>query len=226
MHHASPVLYKHIHAIHHEYRAPFCWVTQHEHVLELLVVSIWSVLVPMGLGCHPLTTWLFLLGAIQVSVEAHSGYTAGLFAPLEMLLPFGLWGGSVHHDNHHKAPRRNFQPFFTYLDRAFGTIWDEAKDAAAVPAMHRLEPEPIKAAEHEPTKAAVILTVGGRGGAAEQRATQPSEGCQPVRLGLPEASKAVSVTPPRTGRHSPNPRRARSPAAGAMKKRARSAKAV
>ena len=122
-HHASPVLYKHVHSIHHEYNAPFCWVTQHEHVLELLVVSIWSVLVPMGLGCHPLTEWLFLFGAIQASVEAHSGYTLGPLALLQRIIPSGLWGGSVHHDNHHRQPRSNFQPFFTYLDRGFGTLF-------------------------------------------------------------------------------------------------------
>ena len=34
LHHVSPLLYKHIHSVHHEYRAPFCWVTQHEHVLK------------------------------------------------------------------------------------------------------------------------------------------------------------------------------------------------
>ena len=136
-HHASPVLYRHIHAIHHEYRAPFCWVTQHEHALELLVVSVWSVLVPMGLGCHPLTEWLFLLGAIQVSVEAHSGYSVGLFAPLRTMVPFGLWGGSQHHDSHHKAPRRNFQPFFTYLDRAFGTLYDPDAESHLAASMHR-----------------------------------------------------------------------------------------
>ena len=91
-----------------------------------------SVLVPIGLGCHPLTQWLFLVGAIQVSVEAHCGYSVGLFAPLQRLLPFGLWGGNAHHDNHHKAPRRNFQPFFTYLDRAFGTFYapDEQLEVA------------------------------------------------------------------------------------------------
>ena len=136
LHHASPVLYRHIHAVHHEYRAPFCWVTQHEHALELLVVSVWSVLVPMGLGVHPLTEWLFLLGAIQVSVEAHSGYSLGVFAPLQAMLPW-VWGGSVHHDNHHKAPRRNFQPFFTYLDRAFGTLYDPVREAHLAAGMHR-----------------------------------------------------------------------------------------
>ena len=58
-------------------RAPFAWVAQHEHVLELLVVSLWSVTVPMGLGCHPLTQWAFVLVAALASVEAHAGYRAG-----------------------------------------------------------------------------------------------------------------------------------------------------
>ena len=122
-HHASPALYKHIHSVHHEYSAPFCWVTQHEHVLELLAVSIWSVLVPISLECHPLTQWVFMLAATQLSVEAHSGYSVGVGRLLKAALP-RLWGGAEHHDFHHRLPRRNFQPFFTHLDRAFGTYHD------------------------------------------------------------------------------------------------------
>ena len=127
LHHLSPLLYKHIHSVHHEYRAPFCWVTQHEHVLELLPVSIWSVLVPIGLQCHPLTQWIFMVLATQASIEAHSGYNYGIGRMLEWLIgsskAFTSW--SVHHDNHHKVPKCNHEPFFTYLDRWFGTLYLE-----------------------------------------------------------------------------------------------------
>jgi sterol desaturase/sphingolipid hydroxylase (fatty acid hydroxylase superfamily) len=148
-HHASPVLYKHIHSLHHQYRAPFVWVTQHEHALELLPVSLWSVTIPMALGCHPLTEWLFLLGAIQVSVEAHSGYDIGFTAPLAYLLP--AWGGTRHHDDHHKFPTRNFEPFFTYLDDFFSTRHVEGKAMPTTPTPTR--------GEHQGTSA----TLGGSG---------------------------------------------------------------
>ena len=136
--------------IHHEYSAPFCWVTQHEHALELLPVSLWSVTIPIALGCHPLTEWLFLLGAIQVSVEAHSGYDIGFTAPLAYLLP--AWGGTRHHDDHHKFPTRNFEPFFTYLDDFFSTRHVEGK---RIPT-----PAPTRG-EHQRLSAPVL--VGGSG---------------------------------------------------------------
>lgn len=125
LHHLSPLLYKHVHAVHHEYRAPFAWVTQHEHILELLPVSVWSVLVPIGLRCHPLTQWLFMLGATQASVEAHSGYNLGIGRALELALgPVGFVSWSSHHDNHHKTYVKNFEPFFTYLDKVCGSLLD------------------------------------------------------------------------------------------------------
>ena len=126
------MLYKHVHAVHHEYRAPFAWVTQHEHVLELIPVSVWSVLVPVGLRCHPLTQLCFMLAATQASVEAHSGYNFGIGALLERGLGrtrFVSW--SSHHDNHHKVPRMNFEPFFTHLDWLCASLY---VDDAAAPA--------------------------------------------------------------------------------------------
>ena len=90
-------------------------------------MSIWSVLVPISLECHPLTQWVFMLAATQLSVEAHSGYSVGVGRLLKAALP-RLWGGAEHHDFHHRLPRRNFQPFFTHLDRAFGTYHDPVAD--------------------------------------------------------------------------------------------------
>jgi len=49
-------------------------------------------------------------------VDAHAGYDFGI---LEKLC--SLWGGAVHHDNHHKNPKCNFQPFFTWWDTYLGT---------------------------------------------------------------------------------------------------------
>ena len=98
-----------------------------------LVVSIWSVLVPVSLGCHPLTQCLFMLGAVQVSVEAHSGYNFGVGACFECVVPSLISSWSVHHDNHHRTPSSNYEPFFTYLDRAFGSLHpDERAHATTI----------------------------------------------------------------------------------------------
>lgn len=34
---------------------------------------------------------------------------------------FPFWGGILKHDMHHQRPLTNFQPFFNYFDRLFGT---------------------------------------------------------------------------------------------------------
>jgi len=54
---------------------------------------------------------------IQVSVDAHIGYDLP-FLPHHWA-PF--WGGSIKHDMHHQRPLTNFQPFFNWWDRLFGT---------------------------------------------------------------------------------------------------------
>jgi len=58
-----------------------------------------------------------MLFCIALSVEAHIGYDLPL--TLHRWAPF--WGGSVKHDMHHQRPLTNFQPFFTWFDRLFGT---------------------------------------------------------------------------------------------------------
>ena len=95
----------------------------------MLPVSIWSVMVPMGLGCHPLTTWLFLVCVIQASVEAHSGRDLGVGSVLHRVVP--MWGGPEYHDNHHKLPRCNFQPFFSWADHAMGNTYEQKVAAIA-----------------------------------------------------------------------------------------------
>ena len=116
-HHLSRPLYSHIHRIHHEYFSPFSWVTQYEHPLELFAVSLLSLVVPISLGVHPFTEWIWLLLAIQISVDAHSGYDFSMLNKFPLL----FWGGARHHDIHHQKPKTNFQPFFTWFDLYYGT---------------------------------------------------------------------------------------------------------
>jgi len=54
-------------------------------------------------------------------------YAAGYDFPcmLQNVVPFGLWGGSRMHDEHHRLSDRNYQKFFTFLDSATvaGELW-------------------------------------------------------------------------------------------------------
>jgi len=97
--------------------SPSCWVTQYLHPYELTVVGICTTTSPWCFGTHPLIHWSFMLLCIALSVEAHVGYDLPL--SLHHWAPF--WGGSVKHDMHHQRPLTNFQPFFTWFDRLFGT---------------------------------------------------------------------------------------------------------
>ncbi|XP_023143540.3 cholesterol 25-hydroxylase-like protein 1, member 1 [Amphiprion ocellaris] len=118
-HHKHPQLYRWIHAIHHEYIAPFSWSTEHLSIPELMTVGLWSNQDPILLRCHPLTTWSVTVFSLWMSVEDHIGYD--LPWALNHLVPFGLLGGAPAHDMHHQKPNSNFAPFFSHWDRIFGT---------------------------------------------------------------------------------------------------------
>ncbi|XP_072241314.1 cholesterol 25-hydroxylase-like protein 1, member 1 [Leuresthes tenuis] len=119
IHHKHPQLYRWVHAIHHEYLAPFSWSTEQLSITELMTVGFWSTLDPILLKCHPLTTWCVTVFSIWMSVEDHIGYD--LPWTLNRLLPFGLLGGAPAHDMHHQKPSSNYAPFFSHWDRIFGT---------------------------------------------------------------------------------------------------------
>ncbi|XP_061837090.1 cholesterol 25-hydroxylase-like protein 1, member 1 [Nerophis lumbriciformis] len=119
IHHKHKQLYRFIHAIHHEYTAPFSWSTQHLSIPELITVGLWSNQDPVLLKCHPLTMWCVTVLSIWMSVEDHIGYD--LPWSLNRLVPFGLLGGAPAHDMHHQRPSSNYAPFFSHWDRIFGT---------------------------------------------------------------------------------------------------------
>ena len=116
LHHKIPFLYRHVHAVHHEYYVPNCWVTQYLHPWELISVGIFTTTSPWILGLHPMTEWSFMQFSIIISVDNHIGYDLPFL--MHNWLPF--YGGSIKHDMHHQKPRTNFEPFFNYWDRLFG----------------------------------------------------------------------------------------------------------
>ncbi|XP_074533877.1 cholesterol 25-hydroxylase-like protein 1, member 1 [Halichoeres trimaculatus] len=119
IHHKHSQLYRWIHAVHHEYVAPFSWSTEQLSIPELMTVGFWSNLDTILLKCHPLTTWCITVFSIWMSVEDHIGYD--LPWTLNHLVPFGLLGGAPAHDMHHQKPSSNYAPFFSHWDRIFGT---------------------------------------------------------------------------------------------------------
>ncbi|XP_043933777.1 cholesterol 25-hydroxylase-like protein 1, member 2 [Protopterus annectens] len=119
IHHKNKWLYKTFHALHHEYMAPFSLATQCLGGWELITVGFWTSADPIFLKCHLLTTWVFMVCHVYVSVEDHSGYDFPWST--SRLVPFGIYGGPVMHDVHHQRPMTNFAPHFSHMDRLLGT---------------------------------------------------------------------------------------------------------
>lgn len=119
VHHKVRFLYRHVHSIHHQFSSPSSWVTEYLHPWELISIGVFTTTSPWWFsGVHPMTQWSFLLVSIMVSVDDHCGYDLPMLP--HHWLPF--WGGSIHHDMHHHKPLTNFQPFFTWWDRLFGSF--------------------------------------------------------------------------------------------------------
>eukprot|EP01065_Artemidia_motanka_P047208 TRINITY_DN732_c0_g1_i2.p1 TRINITY_DN732_c0_g1~~TRINITY_DN732_c0_g1_i2.p1 ORF type:complete len:352 (+),score=117.87 TRINITY_DN732_c0_g1_i2:94-1149(+) len=117
MHHHHRPLWMNVHRCHHQYNSPFAFCSQYLHPLEFLATGVFSILPSVALKAHPFTVWVNIMIGVWLSVDAHSGYD---FFPIDRL-SFGLLGGTFHHDEHHRKPTSNFQPFMTYLEHLSGT---------------------------------------------------------------------------------------------------------
>ncbi|GAA6023656.1 hypothetical protein JCM10207_005100, partial [Rhodosporidiobolus poonsookiae] len=99
-----PLLYKHVHKVHHKYAAPFGLAAEYAHPLEILVLGAGTVLVPLGYcwlsggNMHVVTMYLWIAGRMFQALDSHSGYDL----PWGLRKWFPLWAGADHHDYHHE----------------------------------------------------------------------------------------------------------------------------
>lgn len=138
-HHKVRFLYKHVHALHHRYNAPFVWVTEYLHPWELVTVGFLTTTNTWFFNCHPMTTWSYMVVSIIISVEAHIGFD---FPFTLNHYTFGLIGGAPKHDMHHLKPMTNFQPWFNHWDKIFGTFCPPMKAGG-------VKPEPLQEYERK-----------------------------------------------------------------------------
>ena len=120
--HKSIFLYKHIHYIHHHYKADlFSWCAGWVHPFELMAFTLCMIVHPWILfPVHPLTLWIYLSVFIALFLEEHSGHDVW-WSP-NWLIP-AIFGGAVPHDVHHMHVKvnANYGFVFTIWDRTFGT---------------------------------------------------------------------------------------------------------
>lgn len=119
MHH--PVLYKHIHKVHHQSRNPSPWTAYAFHPLEAVLEVCILPILGFAFPIHgPAIGWFFLIQIIY-NVYGHLGFE---------LLPKGFhktWIGryfstSVAHNLHHEKFHGNYGLYFLFWDRLTGTI--------------------------------------------------------------------------------------------------------
>ncbi|KAL0571084.1 C-4 sterol methyl oxidase [Marasmius crinis-equi] len=116
-----PLLYKHIHKIHHKYSAPFGLAAEYAHPAEVMILGFGtlagSLVLALFTEVHFVTFFIWVILKLFQAVDSHSGYDFPW--SLQRILPF--WSGADHHDFHHMAFTDNFATSFRWWDRIFGT---------------------------------------------------------------------------------------------------------
>lgn len=119
MHHKK--LFKHFHLVHHHSTNPSPWAAYSFHPLEAIVEAGVFPVFLFTIPIHTLHLFIFFFLMIVYNVYGHLGYE---------LYPKGFnkhWLGkwintSVNHNQHHQFFKGNYGLYFTFWDRAMGTI--------------------------------------------------------------------------------------------------------
>ena len=120
--HSNKFLYTKLHSRHHRLYVPYAFGALYNHPVEGFVLET------MGAALAYLTTrmsvrqgmWFFTCTTIK-TVDDHCGYSFP-WDPLQRITS----NNAAYHDVHHQSwgIKANFsQPFFTFWDRFFGTMW-------------------------------------------------------------------------------------------------------
>jgi len=113
-----PWFYQRFHKQHHYYNAPFSWMAEYAHPVEVFFSNYLPVMLgPFLLQIHVVSWWSWLFFRIYLTTEAHCGYNFPW--NVERWLPF--YAGPAHHDRHHEAFNGNFGSSLKVWDFLFGT---------------------------------------------------------------------------------------------------------
>lgn len=117
MHH--PLLFPHMHRIHHQSRTPTPWAAYSFNLAEAVMMALFVPIYLFVFPTYEMTLFSYLAFMILRNALGHSGYE---------LFPAGFtgskWGWNnthFHHDLHHQSYNYNFSLYFTWWDRWMGT---------------------------------------------------------------------------------------------------------
>ena len=137
MHH--PLLYRHIHLLHHRSVNPSPWAAYAFHPLEaVLEAGIVPVLL-FTLPLHPVAFFATATLMLWFNLYGHLGYE---LSPQKMYEhPLGRWlNTSIYHNQHHELFHGNYSLYFTFWDRWCGTLREDS--ASKIEQVHRRIQEP------------------------------------------------------------------------------------
>lgn len=124
MHH--PVLFRHVHRVHHLSRTPTPWAAYAFALGEAVLMALFVPLAVLLLPVHPSALFTFLALMILRNAMGHSGVEfhpeSWVDSPLDALTTV------THHDLHHQHLRGNYGLYFTWWDRLMGTEIPGYKD--------------------------------------------------------------------------------------------------
>lgn len=123
--HFSPIIWKNVHAKHHEQPIQRACETVRLTFLDGAADVFYSITAINLLGLHPLSRALYDIVIICLLCELHAGYDFPFH--LHNLVPGSWLGGAPRHDFHHRSGKKvYFQKFFTFLDAIFGFVEEES----------------------------------------------------------------------------------------------------
>ncbi|EON62240.1 hypothetical protein W97_01461 [Coniosporium apollinis CBS 100218] len=120
--HMNKWMYTAFHSRHHRLYVPYAYGALYNHPIEgFLLDTLGTGLAYLAAGMTVRQSmWFFTLSTIK-TVDDHCGYALP-FDPLQLITS----NNAGYHDIHHQSwgIKTNFsQPFFTFWDRALGTMW-------------------------------------------------------------------------------------------------------
>lgn len=124
-----PLLYRHVHEVHHRSVFPTAWAAYSFHPWEALFEALIVVAILFVIPSHPLAFILFQTLSTLYNAYGHSGRE--FYPPGWSGHALGRWvNSSTTHSLHHAAGRGNYGLYSLVWDRLFGSFLDEPRKSA------------------------------------------------------------------------------------------------